>query len=522
MKMTGFVETFRGNRLRRFGVTLAVVYCVLMCFTTVSKVIPVRDDNMYISSAVLLEEYTLYDEFAYLQTPYMPYIYNAMFKPFGYGRPLLIGKIFKFLLAMGILGLTYVLIKKLSGSRGISLAFILIMVNNQIFQFNILFVRNYDLPLLLTLGAFVYLLSGRASPVWSIRKAIVTGVLCGFCIGIKLTYAPLPLVLLVSMVHENGISKALLRYFVAFSISMIVVLIPAIVILIRVGWDITYYNNLGFHLLNAEWFRELAGDEVIATNAAITVWEKIEYFIFVLFREFSNALLMFPLLFGAVLHRKRLGVLLHSRGTHFSMFLMLFFIGLLMFFAATPSWHWYLYLVTFSAVILASVICGDMSIELKRVMKVIIWSIAIILICSHIEADIKILGNAFKPSKWATTQVYDDMTALKELVPDSVSMLPMATVHTALALEVGMDIYPELACGDFTCRTSGMLTAEQRRKYSIIDPTEFDSLFAKRPPCAILINEQPCGWEVPLERYAIENGFEKYRWMDGYKFYVAN
>lgn len=508
--------------MRRTGIICAIVYCVLMSFTTVSKVIPVRDDNMYISSAVLLDEYSLYDDFAYLQTPYMPYIYNAMFRPFDYERPLLIGKMFKFLLAMGIIGLSYILLRKLSGSRGISLAFILILVNNQIFQFNILFVRNYDLPLLLTLGAFVYLLSGRGSPVWSIKKAIVTGVLCGLCIGIKLTYAPLLLVFLVSVIHEKGISKETFKLFGVFLTGMFAVLVPALILVFRAGADIAYYNNLGFHLLNAEWFRELAGGEVIATDAAITAGEKIEYFLFVLFREFSNALLLFPLLFGVVLYRKRLGTLFRNRSAHFPMFLALFVSGLLMFFPATPSWHWYLYIVTFATIFLTSIIYGDMSVALKQVMRRIIWPIAIILICSHIEADVKILGNAFKPSKWATTQVYNSMSDLRNLVPDSNSTLPVATVHTALALEVGMNIYPELACGDFTCRTSGMLTAEQRREYSIIDPSEFDSLFAVQPPCAILINEQPCGWEIPLERYAVENNFEKYRWMDGYKFYVAN
>lgn len=520
--MSRLTEILGSSIIKKTGIILAIIYCILMCFSTVSRVIPVRDDNMYISSAVLLDKYTLYEDFAYLQTPYMPYIYNAMFRVFDYDRPLLIGKIFKFILAMGILQLTYILMKKLSGSRGISLAFILILVNNQIFQFNILFVRNYDLPLLLTLAAFAFLLSGRRSPLWSVKKAIATGVLCGLCIGIKLTYLPLPLVFLVSMLHNDGISKKVLLNFSIFLFSMIIVLIPAAVIVFRAGVDTAYYNNLGFHLLNAEWFRELAGGEVIATDAAITSSEKIEYFLFVLFRDFSNALLMFPLLFGTVLYAKRLGLLLRNKTAHLPMFLTLLFIGLLMFFMATPSWHWYLYLVISSAIILASIMYGGMPDDLKTVMSRIIWTIAIVLICSHIEADLKILGNAFKPSKWATTQLHNDMTELQNLLPDSNRTLPVATVHTALALEVGMDIYPELACGDFTCRTTGMLTAEQRREYSILDPTEFDSLFAAEPPCAILINEQPCGWEIPLERYAVENNFEKYRWMDGYKFYTPN
>lgn len=84
----------------------------------------------------------------------------------------------------------------------------------------------------------------------------------------------------------------------------------------------------------------------------------------------------------------------------------------------------------------------------------------------------------------------------------------VATFLPIYPLEAGLDVYPELATGQFAYRIAPMTDPELAQHYVMAGPDQIATVFDKEPPAAFLLGYEP-KLEEPLLDYAIANGYSE-------------
>ncbi|WP_424940511.1 hypothetical protein [Aliiroseovarius sp. S253] len=84
----------------------------------------------------------------------------------------------------------------------------------------------------------------------------------------------------------------------------------------------------------------------------------------------------------------------------------------------------------------------------------------------------------------------------------------VATFLPIYPLEAGLDVYPELATGQFAYRIAPMTDPELAKHYVMAGPDQISSVFDREPPAAFLLGYEPT-LEEPLLNYAIAHGYRE-------------
>jgi len=160
-----------------------------------------HNEHMYITASYLInQDYDLYYDFSYLQTPFIVYFYAFLFKFLNFnGYYLLTAKVISFICVIISAIFIFLISKKIIINTEISLSIITIYLLNSIIIRSASEVSNYIMPLTLSMASFyVTYLSLRKD---SINKKLISigGIFLGLVIGIKLTYITLifPFLLLI-------------------------------------------------------------------------------------------------------------------------------------------------------------------------------------------------------------------------------------------------------------------------------------------------------------------------------------
>ncbi|MBC8428744.1 MAG: hypothetical protein H8D05_00715 [FCB group bacterium] len=503
-----------GGRSGSIALCLIAVYSILICFSVIMSETFIHDDNMYIAAGILLSEKQIYSDFSYLQTPYMPYLYNLVFSLNDYSHPLLVGKLLKFILSTIEVILLYLLFRFLSGNKWISASFILIVVNNRIFRSIIPYIRNYDLALILALSAFLFYFYRRGRSTgrqW--LTYLITGMLTGAAIGVKLTFGLVPLCFLIPLFIEYRSSTKGWQLFASFISGMVLFLLPAIIITVRPGFDIGYFNNIGYHSLNVAWVMT----EV--SESSVYFHEKLLYFLNIFTCVRSNIFLLILFIYAILVSAKEKISVKYSNSPY-PVVLLFLFVGVLMFFLPTPSGEGYLYAAIPAFLMLICILYRKFSDTEKKRISILSWAVAVVLILGNGALDLKMINTAFIPSAWGPNKMHESIQTLADYIPEDQRNQPVATLHSAIPLEVGMDIYPEFSSGEFTCRIAHILSGTELDRYGISAPRFISSLLEENPPSAIIVKVDIARWEVPFMEYAETHGYEDFYTLDEYIFYI--
>lgn len=84
----------------------------------------------------------------------------------------------------------------------------------------------------------------------------------------------------------------------------------------------------------------------------------------------------------------------------------------------------------------------------------------------------------------------------------------VATFLPIYPLEAGLDVYPELATGQFAYRIAPMTEPELAKHYVMAGPDQIVSVFNHEPPAAFLLGYEPT-LEEPLLNYALSHGYRE-------------
>lgn len=463
-----------------------------------------HDESMYLSSARLLSQHWMWADFAYLQTPYMAYVYRWGFVLFGTDQTLLAARLMNVIIVLMMLSLIYRLSLRLSADRWLATAFVVLLASNDVFRFNIGFARNYDLPLLLTLGA---LLIGHA-PTGPLPRQMATvaaaGVLVGAAIGTKLTYGLVPVCFLGPIIVEHGISRRAAWLAGAFLAGLTAAVLPAVWLGVAAGGDVALFNNFGYHRLNALW-REGSGFQ-----RGMSLPGKLSVAASVFWGQSSALAALVAVLSVMALRATSASPLRRERAIVALRFGSFVVVSLVMAMIPTPVDRNYFGTFIASLLLFAAWCHGDLVLHRRRTSVTLAWAVVLMLLVIQTPSDARRMLVSLDPDHWSPTQVRKAASAVRARIPQSFLEMPVATLTPLFVIEAGLPIYPELATGPFTFRIANYLSAAQLKRYRTTSPRDLPALLERVPPSAILVGFEG-ELDKPFIRYAEDAGYEKYR-----------
>ena len=321
-----------------------------------------HDEHMYLSAARLLDSGSIYTDFAYLQTPYMPYVYHFMINIFNSGYILATGRATKLIIVTALVLVFFQLASCLSSDRWFALTCLFIIVENNIFRHNLGLARNHVLPMLLVLiGVYSFVSS------WSYSRTTITytaiGILSGLAIGTKLTYALVPIAIALPVFIKYGVSKHSISLMIKFSFGLVLGLLPLIYLCINAGFDRVFFYNVGYHNLNYIVFAEAGNPSAMSFMGKL---QNAKHTLFLLPNQFLLLLSLF-IFFLIVMEKHRGFVILKSQPVICCGVLV--FVSIAMFLIPAPVWPAYYFPFVICLALLTCALYSKLSAQSRKTAK---------------------------------------------------------------------------------------------------------------------------------------------------------
>lgn len=472
-----------------------------------------HDEHMYLAAAELVFEAVIYEDFAYFQTPYMPYFYRLASEMSDSPARLLTARTTKILLATAILVVCFLLFRLSSRDGGFAFALVGVLFCNDIFRYTAGFARNYD-------GAMLFLLLAALYITWREPKSpgaptyIVTGALLGLAIGTKLTFALTPLAFLLPILLRSGISTKSLKLASWLVLGVGIGLLPAAWVALKAGLSAAHFNNVEYHAITTAWRRETG------FHATMTLADKLRNAKHQL-STVPNQLLAVVWLFSlaSVAFRPKCRLETH-RSWAFVGSALLVSIGVLLVLLPTPVWRSYFApLVIFVCLNVAS-LYRVMQPSVRTSSKQVAFVALALLFAFHLPTDVRTLAASSDPATWTGVRTHEAGERLASAIDSRHVDRPVATISPLFVLEAGLEIYPELASGPFGYRVGRMIPETRRSALRITSTECVGELLRRSPPSAVLVDMND-ELDDPLERFARNEGYRPL-WgpVHGYRLYV--
>ena len=478
-------------------------YVVIALYRPVS-----HDEQMYVAAGSLVGDHVMYKEFAYLQAPYLPYVYSALFAALPCADWWIAARLTS--LAAGAIAAWCVwrVARTASGSTAVGLAALTLFATHHVILFVLPLARNHLPALACLLAAYVCWLNGlRAGR--ATRWHVLGGALSGCAAGLKLTILPPALALLGCACWNPGDRRSVrssLSASACWITGFALTLAPAVAIMHRAGWDAALFDNYCYHQVNARWrstsnhaTSQNFGNRVISTGRFLIGG--------------SGVCAVLALGIGATA-RSRKGTRTYEPEPKRKQILIstsiLLAAALCAALVPTPLQRDYLAAVTPFLAILAAAWAARARFESDRPIRRLL--IGLTLLSAIVAAItsvryVKDAGAATAATPWRLRAAAHELAAVfaERGKPDA----RVATLAPIWPLSAGLEIYPELASGPFLFRVGDEIDAEQLRRRAGISPQRLSELLDARPPDGVLV-----GFEGSLEdslgRYAEERGYRPF------------
>lgn len=476
-----------------------------------------HDEHQFVASAALYARDGLlpYRDYPYFHQPYLVFIYAAIFQISD--RLLFSARLFSIFCAFTTLALVFGLFYRRFGATAFPKRFLLtaggiiMLIGSPLFAHTAGLAWNHDLPMLLTLGAF--LLYARAiRRQGSILAPLLAGLLLGVATGVRLSFAPLfaPFVLLSFFYRQLLPRQAVWRLPALFATGFCLAMLPSLFFFAQYP-DAYLFGNLHYPVLNTL-YREGLG-----YTRSMDFFSKILYTLEVLIQP-GNLLIVAAALFFAF-RKKWIGDSRrdHRRPEVFFILLLLPFL-LIGTFAPTPSFKQYFYPPLFFGFLAAAYGLADFPREgTHPPQHLTVWGLLLLLFSLY---NLPQYPDSFRLSKakyWQPNQIH----RLGESVGKALTVEdPVLTFAPIIPLEGGLAIYPQLATGPFAWRTAPYLAAEERKSYRMLAETDLADFLREHPPAAIL---QGFEWreEPALVDFARAEGYKEKSLLMGKRLWIA-
>ncbi len=443
-----------------------------------------HNEEMYVSAGVLVSQGAIpYRDFAYLQAPYLIWLYGALYSVVaGPGAYLLTAKLVSLAAYAATLLLVFRIARTATESTPAAWLITGLCSMNLLVTFSTAEASNYAAPLAAAVGALrVY----QQAPArwWG------CGLLLAIAVGVKLTFAPLVFPFLVAALRDSP--RAAGRFIGGLTLG----LVPFGAHLVA-GLDVVLFNNVGFHQMQAAW--RLAHTD----GPALTLLPKLKL-AGILFLQQPPNWWSAAAAVVAVMWSRQVPA---ARGAMVCLGLLAS--GLFSAFYATPSYPQYFAMPAVWGLLVVAFLWRA---TLRRAPERGLAVLAALVL----GAALNTLPLAFRAlvaqpdsQPWVSARLHEAGAPLRAAIdarPD-LRGRPVATVSPIMSLEHGLPIYRELATGSFAYEYGDELTEAERRRYVVTSPSSIAALLDAQPPAAIVVGLGG-DLDTPLRAYAESRGY---------------
>ncbi len=471
-------------------VVVSVAWIVCLALALTRSVQP--DEHMYLTAAHL--EGRLYEDYAFLQPPYSAWVYATVDRLVPGSHILLPARVFSAAVAAGLLAAFFVLLRRCGAGALLAALLVLLLVHDAFVRITIGLARNYDLAQLAIVTALLLLPLAGAEPVRR-GRLVLAGALAGVAIGMKLTYAPLALLVIAwPLVAPAGTGWAR-RMVVWTSAGLVLGLLPMGIAFVGVDPETIRFNLLDYHLLNAR-YCDLEGIGRGLTLAA--KFQDAQR----LYRYGDHAVLIGLGVVAAVI-----GLIPKARAGKAAVRLALLWLAaaLVILLVPRPTHDSYYAPLLLGFLLLVAAAAGGASRLRTRMLQGAAVLACCVAVGHHLPADVRMMRQLADPGSWAGVQVHRAGRELAELVGDTTA--PVTTVSSLYALEGGLRIHPELAAGRFTLRLNDLVDEPDQDRFRVVTSTDLPRLLMGRRPAAVLAGTRD-RFAGPLTEWAAKQGWQ--------------
>ncbi|MDJ0864469.1 MAG: hypothetical protein QNK03_00075 [Myxococcota bacterium] len=441
-----------------------------------------HNEHMYVMAGVLTSQgERLYRDFPYVQMPYLPLLYGALFRFVEPAWYYATAKIVSTVAFLGS-GLVVFLAAWWAGRRQLGIA----LLATCLFLTDLTLVRafgeasNYATSLFFSLASVLLFLRERF---------LLAGLCVAISVGLKL-YHVVVLLPLVPLVWRSP--RALGRLVAGGAIGggpLLVFALPDLA-------DFWFYN-LEFHRRTTVW---IAATGFPAADTAAEKWALLRG----VFGE--------PGLAAVTLGFAGVGLAslrVPAYGRERLLVGGLLAVGLFTAVALTPSYPQYLALPVSLLMLAIALALGALARGDDRASR-----LRFVALCAGAAVALAIrapdaIERAFPDERvfYPTELVARESRRIRELIaPGSL----VATLSPIAPLGAGMRVHPEFATGPFLYYIGDEMTAEERRAWRVVSAATLDALLEREPPDALFLGYEP-RYEHELRRWAAARGLQRRR-----------
>ena len=485
---------------------LAFLAAVVLPVTLLLCVPLSHDEHMYVAAGMLLGEHSLYADFAYLQAPYLPFLYALVFDLADQSYLLFCGRAVALVMALVAFYIVHRTCRELSGSRRMGALCTVLFAGHHLTLFVLPYARNHVVALALSLSAFYLFVRAVRSPRGGAVWSALAGVLSGLAIGTRLMAAPLALALLLGCLaipRRRRMKERLVGGLLPFSLGLALSLAPAVWIFATTDAEAAWFNNVGYHGVNLLW------RSVADPARAMTLPGKLVFAAEYLVKGSGVALLI---AFGLVLWHRRyansrsVAGRMASPTDAITVATLSLAAAVLGAFLPTPMQRDYLAMVVPFAVILLAGLMGRWAVPYDRLLRQAIAGLAVLTVLVGVATNLRHLRRLPHPDAWTPISTRQAGQRLAQVTSSAGASVRVATLAPIYPLEGGLEIYAELSTGPFLYRVGDLIENERRDRYIGSSPRSVRTLLATDPPDAILLGFEG-KLEDPLAAFAQEHGY---------------
>lgn len=505
----------RTKRLVAYGLILILGLWLAGTVLVQGMLVPIsHDEHQFVASGWLLANHGLlpYRDFPYFHTPYLVFAYAALFKLTSYY--FLAARALNSVCAiLSIIVLGAILWPRLQPLKGgwrvlVLGALPVIVIGNPLFAYSAGRAWNHSPAFLLfCLGILAHtrgFLELRR-PRWQ----LLSGVLFGLAMGVRLTYALAAPAALASLALLPSGSRRKSRLALALLSGFGLSLLPLLLMALLWPGSVTF-GNLVYPSLNTT-YRAILSHGVVtsATSKLRALWGVYALSL----PNLLPALACASVLGGSVVVGLKKGLRSTVGIWAASAFLASLIVGAL---APTPAWEQYFFEPQIFMILIALLGICSLSLPAFRLPRGLgaAWLAGLTLVGAIYIAFHLPLAFWRTPARvWVPVETHRLGTLLRARI-GSGRVLTLAPI---VPLEGGLDIYPQLATGPFAWRVAPLMADQKLASLKMPDPDDLAVTLAAHPPAAVLTGFEsqnagfarggPGGLEGPLAMYASTRGF---------------
>jgi len=466
-------------------ITISIIFLILSLgiFSYIMNESLFVDEKMYVTAGVLVQDHALYTEFSYLQMPYLPLMYGAVFQFTGTEKYTLTARLLNVVFTVVSSIFLFLIAYRLSDNVFIGLSALILFVFNEIIIYTMGFAWNAVMPITFSLvGIYLFMISIRGNSVSMIGVA-ACGLFLALAAGTKLYYGVviIPFIIVALFWPRSCSIRHRLKILVLPLIAgFIVGSLPVLYYMVR-DFDIFWFNNVGFHFIDKH---ELTGVD------GMSIFQKFRVGLYMLGKE-TLLILFIGLLFVIVQIIDSLknikGRVLNYISKEVVLLLILLTLTIPATFIGTPVIKHYFALPVPFVIILIPALYGVLPEERRKAAQVLLLCLIIV---AGLYGGPQLYGNIDRlaaVNKWEPNRVHTEAQELRESIGKLQDDDKVATLYPLYAVEAGLPVYKEFSSGTFLYHVGDLLGEEKRRRYVTTSPNTLADFFEQNPPKVLLL-----------------------------------